>query len=95
MSRVKKPWNKFMNTTHYDNSVYGPSKMTRIHCEEEDFHKAKTLSHWLFVKYDMSYKTYRNKSKNRRNELRVEFENDTGVSLADERKTELQKQHFR
>ena len=44
MSRVKKPGNKFMNTTREDNSVYGPSKMTRIHWEGEDFHKAKTLS---------------------------------------------------
>ena len=81
MSRVKKPGNKFMNTPRYDSSVYGPSKMVRIHCEGEDYHKAKTLSHWLFVKYDMSYKTYRNKSKNRRNELRKEFEEDTGVVL--------------
>ena len=79
MSRVKKPGNKFMNTPQYDNSVYGPSKKVRIHCEGEDYHKAKTLSHWLFVKYDMSYKTYRNKLKNRRNELRKEFEEDTGV----------------
>lgn len=81
MSRVKKPGNKFMNTPRYDSSVYGPSKKVRIHCEGEDYHKAKTLSHWLFVKYDMSYKTYKNKSKNRRNELRKEFEADTGVSL--------------
>ena len=81
MSRVKKPGNKFMNTNKYDSSVTGPSKMTRIHCEGEDFHNAKTLSQWLFIKYDMSYKTYRNKSKNRRDELRFEFEEDTGVSL--------------
>ncbi len=86
MSRVRKPENKFMNTAHYDNLVYGPSKMTRIHWEGEDFHKAKTLSHWLFVKYDMFYKTYRNKSKERRDELRVEFGANTGVSLADKRK---------
>ncbi len=44
------------------------------------------MSHWLFVKYDMSYKTYRNKSKERRDELRIEFEADTGVNLADKRK---------
>ena len=30
MSRVKKPGNKFMNTTKYDSSVTGPSKMVRI-----------------------------------------------------------------
>ena len=81
MSRVRKPGNKFMNTPKYDSSVTGPSKMVRIHCEGEDYHKSKTLSQWLFVKYDMNYKTYRNKSKNRRDELREEFMDDTGVDL--------------
>ena len=80
MSRVRKP-NKFMNTTKYNSSIVGPSKKVRIHCDNEDYHKASTLSHWLFIKYDMSYKTYRNKSKNRRNELRDEFEVDTGIDL--------------
>lgn len=80
MSRVRKP-NKFMNTAKYDSSITGPSKMVRIHSDNEDYHKAATLSHWLFVKYDISYKTYRNKSKNRRNELRNEFELDTGIDL--------------
>ena len=88
MSRVRKSGNKFMNTTHYDNSVYGPSKMVRIHCDGEDYHKATTLSQWLFVQYDMTYKTYRNKSKNRRDELRAEFEADTGVVLGEKRMTE-------
>lgn len=88
MSRVKKPGNKFMNTSSYDSSVYGPSKKVRIHCEGEDYHKTKTLSQWLFVKYDMSYKTFRNKSKNRRNELRKEFEADTGVVLGAKSKRE-------
>ena len=58
MSRVRKP-GKFVNENHYDSSVYGPSKMVRkMHCENEDYHKSSTLSQWLFVKYDMSYKTY-------------------------------------
>ena len=30
MSRVIKPGNKYMNTTKYDSSVTGPSKMVRI-----------------------------------------------------------------
>ena len=81
MSRVIKPGNKYMNTNKYDISVTSPSKTVRIHGEGEDYHKAKTLSSWLFIKYDMSYKTYRNKSKSRRNELRAEFEADTGVDL--------------
>ena len=81
MSRVFKPNNKFMNTTHYDNSVYGPSKKIRIHHEREDYHKVRTLAQWLFVKYDISYKTFRNKSKKRRDELRTEYEADTGMKV--------------
>lgn len=77
MSRVIKP-NKFMNTVKYESSVTGPSKMTRIHLENEDYHKAGTLSSWLFMKYDMSYKTYSNKSKKRKDELRAEYVADTG-----------------
>ena len=93
MSRVIKPGNKYMNTTKYDSSVTGPSKMVRIHCDGEDYHKAKTIAQWLFVKYDMSYKTYRNKSKNRRDEMRAEFEADTGVSLK-EREAERIQRHL-
>ena len=77
MSRVRKPGNKFMNTAHYDSSVTGPSKTVRIHCEGEDYHKARTLTQRVFVKYDMSYKTFSNKSKKRKDELRQEFEEDT------------------
>lgn len=80
MSRVKTR-QKFMNTNKYDSSITGPSKLTRIHFDVEDYHKAKTLTDWLFVKYDMSYKTYRKKSKNRKNELRDEFEKDTGITI--------------
>lgn len=79
MSRVLKPDNKFVNTVHYDHSVYEPSKIVRIHHKGEDYHKARTLAQWLFVKYDMSYKAFRNKSKNRRDELRKEYETDTGT----------------
>ena len=78
MSRVKKPANKFVNTNNYDSSVTGPSKMVRTHYEGEDYHKAGTLASWLFIKYNISYKTFRNKSKNRRDELRLEYEADTG-----------------
>ena len=80
MSRVKKPGNKFMNTSKYPSSVTDISKMTRIHHEGEDYHNAKTLSAWLFMKYDMSYKTYRNKPKTRRDNLKDEFFVDTGRS---------------
>lgn len=91
MSRVVKPGNKYMNTTKYDGSVTGPSKKVRIHCDGEDYHKAKTIAQWLFIKYDMSYKAYRNKSKNRRDELRAEFEADTGVSLMEREAKRIQR----
>ena len=82
MSRVKKPGNKFMNTSHYSSSVYAPSKKVRIHLEGEDYHRAKTLSQWLFIKYDMTYKSFRNKSLSRRKALRKEYESDTGLNSA-------------
>lgn len=81
MSRVTKPGNKYMNTTKYDSSVTGPSKIARIHCDSEDYHKARTLTYWLFVKYGISYKTFRNKSKSKRDALRLEFQSDTGTDL--------------
>lgn len=80
MSRVRKP-GKYMNVPKYDSSVTGPSKMVRIHMGGEDYHKASNLSSWLFMKYDMSYKTYRNKSKARRDELRDEYVEDTGNDI--------------
>lgn len=79
MSRVHKG-QKWCNMPKHDASVTNPSKMIRIHSENEDYHKASSLSSWLFMKYDMSYKTYRNKSKARRDELRKEYEEDTGKS---------------
>ena len=91
MSRVIKPGNKYMNTAKYDGSITGPSKKVRIHCEGEDYHKADTLAQWLFVKYDMSYQTYRNKSKKRREELRNEFEADTGVDLQERERIRMEK----
>ncbi len=80
MSRVHGR-NKFVNTPHYDSSVTGPSKMVRIHFDGEDYHKASTLSAWLFMKYDMSYKTYRKKSRARRAELKEEYAEDTGNDI--------------
>ncbi len=77
MSRVHGQ-NKFVNTVRYDPSLTATSKVVRVHSENEDFHKAGTLSAWLFMKYDMSYITFRRKSLARRNELREEFFSDTG-----------------
>lgn len=77
MSRVHSD-QKFMNTSKHGPDVTGPSKVTRIHADGEDYHNATSLRSWLFMKYDMGYTTYRSKSKSRRYELRREFEEDTG-----------------
>lgn len=76
MSRVRLG-QKYMNVFHCS-STTNASSITRIHNEKEDFRKAKTLTSWLFMKYDMSYKVYKRKSKNRRIELKKEYEDDTG-----------------
>ena len=62
--------------------------MKRYKGENADYTKASTLSSWLFLKYDMSYKTYRNKSKNRRDELRKEYMYDTGRQYFTKREQE-------
>lgn len=77
MSRVHTDQH-FLNIFHKDDFHFGLSKMTRIKDPNPDYRKAATLSSWLFLKYDMSYKTYRRKSANRRQELREEFKKDTG-----------------
>lgn len=79
MSRVQKPKNKFMNTPRHDASVTGPSKVVRIHTADEDYHRAVSLTGWLFMKYDMSYKAFRRKSRARREALRLEYAADTGA----------------
>jgi hypothetical protein len=81
ISRVMKPGNKFMNTTKYPPRVTNPSKVKRIKGENPNPSKAKSLTDWLFLKYDMSYNTYRNKSKKRRDELRQEYESETGNKI--------------
>lgn len=81
MSRVK-TGQKFVNMPHYDQKVYNPSKVKRLHRDGEDYHKADTLSQWLFIKYDMSYKSYRNKKKNTRARLKAEYISDTELSFA-------------
>ena len=79
MSRVHTDQH-FLNIFHKDDFHFGPSKMTRSKGCNPDYRKAATLSSWLFLKYDMSYKAYRGKSEKRRKELRMEFEKDTGRS---------------
>lgn len=78
MSKVRKPGSRFMNTPDYGPGITQPSKIVRNKDKATDYTKAQTLSSWLFLKYDMSYKTFSRKSKNRQTELRKEFEKDTG-----------------
>lgn len=77
MSRVGKPGSRFMNTPDYGPGITQPSKIVRNKDKATDYTKAQTLSSWLFLKYDMSYKTYSRKSQKRRAELRVEYMKDT------------------
>jgi hypothetical protein len=53
-----------------------PIKRSKV--EYTDYTKATSLTSWLFLKYDMTYKQFRNKSKSRRNALREEYKSDTG-----------------
>lgn len=48
---------------------------------KENEEKATTLSSWLFLKYDMSYKTFARKSKAKKDELRQEYVNETGNTI--------------
>lgn len=78
MSRVRKPGNKWGNDIKHTPEEIAPSKVVRKKMDKVDYTKATTISSWLFLKYDMSYKTYRNKSPKRRAKLLEEFLQDTG-----------------
>ena len=67
-----------MNSTKYPPSVTDPSKIARTKGKNVDYTKASSLSDWLFLKYELTYNQYRNKSKSRRDALRTEYMQDTG-----------------
>ena len=48
---------------------------------EVDKDSCTTLKQWLEDKYSMDYKTYRNKSKSRRDNLKYEYYKDTGLII--------------
>jgi len=77
MSRVHTQ-DKYMNTNKYSSDVTNPTKVIRSKAEEVHPEKAKSLTSWLFLKYNMSYKAYRKKSKERRDALRDEYMQETG-----------------
>lgn len=66
-------WTKHINIAH-KSDFCTVSKMKRLHFKGEDYHKAVSLSQWLFMKYDMLYKTFRRKLKKRRDELKMNTE---------------------
>lgn len=43
------------------------------------FREASSLTEWLSLKYGITYNQYRNKSQNRREQLRDECARDTGI----------------
>ena len=77
MSRVWKPNSKYTNNTKYSPEVTNYPKMKRSKTPDCDYTKTGNFSTWLFLKYDMTYKTFRNKSKNRRAVIKEEFLSDT------------------
>lgn len=76
MSRVK-AGNKWVNSTKQSPSDFQQSKVVRVHHPNEDYHKCLTLSAWLFYKYDMTYEKFSRKSRKRKDELRLEYMEDT------------------
>ncbi len=80
MSRVHKP-NKWLNMPRHSPEFYNMSPTERYKGAEVHPEKASSLSSWLFLKYDMSYKTFSRKSKARKDALRREFEEETGKKI--------------
>ena len=77
MSRVFKD-QKHVNMPKRDGATTGPSKIEKSFGPNADFTKVKSLSDWLHLKYGMSYKQFRGKTKNRKDALRAEYFEDTG-----------------
>lgn len=87
MSRVKKPGGKFMNTNTYSSKITDPGEIVWIKGEHPDPAKAKSLTDWLFLKYGISYKAFQRKSKERKDELRAEYTEETGNVVGGNRNT--------
>lgn len=79
---------KYVNTVKFDSKTTAPTKVRRSKAEYSDYTKAKTLTSWLYLKYNMSYKTFRRKKPERRSALRDEFLLDTGTEDKSEQKRE-------
>lgn len=69
---------KYVNTSKHRSGEANASKVTRRKYAVTDYRKATSLTSWLFLKYGLSYKQFRNKSEKNRNALRAEYTEDTG-----------------
>lgn len=78
MSRVIKPYNKFMNLPPHEAEDVTPSKVRLSFVKGADYHKASSFKSWLMLKHNMTYKAYQKKRTSRKHALRVEYEQDTG-----------------
>lgn len=76
MSRVRDN-QKYFNVSRKEGFCTGPTKIIRSKGPNANWHNAKTLTSWLFLKYDMSYKKFQGKSKAKRDQLREEYKLDT------------------
>lgn len=76
MSRVRSD-QKYVNISRKEDFCTGPTKIIRSKGPNPNWHNAKTLTSWLFLKYDMSYKQFQRKSKSKRDKLREEYNFDT------------------
>lgn len=88
MSRVRKPDNKWCNMPKHSSEFYNALPMIRSKGPDVHPEKAATLSSWLFLKYDMSYKSFSRKSKSRKDALRKEYESETGNTINNKRSEE-------
>ena len=77
MSRVF-PNNKYLNLPRNFPEYYAPKEISFTRGDHGDYTKARTLTRYLFLRYGMSYKTFKEKSARRRNKIREEYYNITG-----------------
>ncbi len=81
MSKTRERCDKFANTDKPSSPITVSSKIARAKVLDADYTKASTLAEWLFLKYGMSYKAYRRKSRDRRLMLKEEYVEDTEADI--------------
>lgn len=81
-SRVRRS-QKYMNVSGRQHGDVNPSRVRRCKDGPTDFHKATSLTSWLFLKYGLTYKQFRNKSSADQYVLRAEYTEDTGRQIYD------------